>query len=153
MTIPRRGNFIGKDAFSYDLGLDIVLTSDSPPQIEGDISQLKVFRSQNRLELYLNEIDFENIYPSKVRVSFMTGSSVFIYYEVTYGQSLSAHPAKPPQKTGYEGYWLADELALVWDSASEEYLALFEDVTINAVYTKNLYHYIHSGRCKLHNDL
>lgn len=140
LTIPRRANFIGKDAFSYDLGLDIVLTSDSPPQIEGDISHnSKFFVPRNRLELYLNEIDFENIYPSKVRVSFMTGSSVFIYYEVTYGQSLSTHPAKPPQKTGYEGYWLADELALVWDSASEEYLALFEDVTINAVYTKKTY--------------
>ncbi|MFW5780520.1 MAG: leucine-rich repeat protein, partial [Bacillota bacterium] len=139
MKIPRRVNFIGEDAFNYSSGVEIVFMGDIPPQIEGDISSnTNFYAPRDKLSLYRDNIDFTNIFPSRVRVSFMVDMKEYRYYEVAYGKAISDIP-KAPQKTGYVGYWEEDSLNLVKNETNEEFIDLYEDVVIKAIYTRKTY--------------
>ena len=142
INLPVGISYLGENAFDYT-DMELTFTSSVPPQIEGSIPfGAKFFVPRNLLELYKERIVYDDIYPSMVRVQFLINKVLLKAYDIPYGGKLSEIPSINPI-TGYSGAWKASELAWVYDANSGEYLNIYRDININAVYTKNSYRIIY----------
>lgn len=139
IILPRRIEFIGKNAFYKSDSINRILTlqSDNPPVIiDLDPDAFAIFVPRNSLALYQECINSNIINPSRVIVEFVIDNRIHSATEIRYGEKISLIPSVP-SLTGFTGVWRQNELEKIY--SDNEFNSIYQDVRINAVYTRNTY--------------
>lgn len=135
VTLPHQISYIGSDAFDYN-SVSVTFTGNNPPEIIGDYQGATVYVPREYLDDYKADLPFGIVLPSRVRVEFIANNNVVAYYDIPYGQKLSAIPL-PPAIAGHNAKWNQDGLEKVFKD--DEFLALTEDIRIHAEYSSKVY--------------